>query len=194
MFAHCLNQGWVEIIVGCMFSGKTEEFIRRVRRAELAKQKLLVFKHSWDSRYQERDIASHAGTIFDAYPAESVEDIKKILEDKKDVKIVAIDEVQFFSEDIIPFVEELANSGKRVILAGLDQDFKGDPFNVVMKLLVKAELIEKLHAICTLCGSPASKTQRIINGKPAKATDSIILVGASECYEARCRKCHVVSS
>lgn len=190
MFAHCLNQGWVEVVTGCMFSGKSEELIRRVRRAKFAKQGILVFKHAWDDRYKSRDISSHCGNSIDAIPISTVEEIEDVVKRTIDVKLIAIDEVQFFDESIVNFIEKMAKSGKRVIVAGLDQDFKGEPFKIVMELLAKSELIQKFNAICSVCSAPASRTQRLVNGKPAKASDPIVLVGATNFYEARCRKCH----
>ncbi len=186
------QSGWVEVICGSMFSGKSEELIRRVRRTQFAKQKAQVFKPAIDNRYSEESVVSHNGTSVLAYPVESSLAILERTE--SDTEVVAIDEVQFFDENIVEVVEELAARGKRVIVAGLDQDFKGEPFGHVPALMALAETVTKLQAVCAACGSPASRTQRLINGQPASYDDPIILVGASESYEPRCRHCHVVKN
>jgi thymidine kinase len=184
------QNGWIELICGSMFSGKSEELIRRVRRATYAKQKVQVFKPMIDNRYSEESVVSHNGTAELAESVgRSVEILKSVL---PETEVVAIDEVQFFDEDIIPVAQELADQGLRVIVAGLDQDFKGEPFGPVPKMMALAEHVTKLQAICMVCGSPASRTQRLINGKPASYDDPVILVGASESYEPRCRHCHEV--
>ncbi|GIN86490.1 thymidine kinase [Heyndrickxia sporothermodurans] len=186
------HSGWIEVICGSMFSGKSEELIRRVRRAQFAKQEIAVFKPQLDNRYSKEAVVSHNGTSVIAHPIERASDIfKKIT---SNVDIIAIDEAQFFDEEIVDVVQTLANSGHRIILAGLDQDFRGVPFGPMPKLMAIAELVTKLQAVCTVCGSPASRTQRLINGKPACADDPVILVGASEAYEARCRHHHEVPS
>ncbi|GEL04762.1 thymidine kinase [Rummeliibacillus stabekisii] len=184
------QNGWIEVICGSMFSGKSEELIRRVRRAQFAKQKIVVFKPKIDNRYSEEAVVSHNGTTVIAYPISQSTDMWDYLSD--DVDVVAIDEAQFFGEDIIATVQQLANHGYRVILAGLDQDFKGVPFGPMPQLMAIAEQVTKLQAVCSVCGSPASRTQRLINGQPAKADDPVILVGAAEAYEPRCRHHHVV--
>lgn len=184
------HSGWIEVICGSMFSGKSEELIRRVRRAQFAKMKVLVFKPAIDNRYSETNVVSHNGNSEDAFAVKSSLDILDRLD--KDTQCVAIDEVQFFDDHIVPVAQKLANEGYRVICAGLDQDFKGEPFGPISKLLAVAEYITKLQAICMSCGSPASRTQRLINGEPAHIQDPIILVGASESYEPRCRHCHEV--
>ena len=187
------NCGWIEVITGSMFSGKSEELIKRLRRLKYANRKMVVFKHSIDSRYDDSKVASHSLNFIEAEPVSSILEMRKILKEKySDVEVVGIDEVQFFGDDIVEFCEELADLGKRVIVAGLDQDFKGDPFTPMDKLLAKAEFIDKFNAICMVCGSPASRTQRLVNGEPAYSDDTIVKVGASESYEARCRKCHIV--
>ncbi|MCK6259237.1 thymidine kinase [Fictibacillus sp. KIGAM418] len=184
------QNGWVEVICGSMFSGKSEELIRRVRRAKYGKLEVQVFKPLIDNRYSEESVVSHNGTAVIAQPVEKSVDILKNV--SPDTEVVAIDEIQFFDEDVISVVQELADHGIRVIAAGLDQDFRGEPFGPMPKLLALAESVTKLHAICMVCGSPASRTQRLINGKPASYDDPIILVGASESYEPRCRHCHEV--
>lgn len=185
--------GWIEVITGSMFSGKSEELIKRFRRLKYANRKIVIFKHSSDSRYDETKVASHSLNFIEAEPVDSIIKMEKLMEEKYyDVEVVGIDEVQFFGEEIVDFCEKLADSGKRVIVAGLDQDFKGDPFKPMDKLLAKAEFVDKFNAICMVCGSPASRTQRLVNGEPAYSDDSIVKVGASESYEARCRKCHIV--
>jgi thymidine kinase len=173
-----------------MFSGKTEELIRRLRRAEIAKQRVQVFSHSLDTRYGESQVASHSGSNFDATPVKTAAQIFEKLDPQ--TTVVAIDEAQFFDWEIADVVNELANRGIRVILAGLDTDFRAEPFGPMPLLMAQAEQVEKLSAICVVCGEPASRTQRLINGKPAQYDDPIILVGASEVYEARCRQHHQV--
>lgn len=182
--------GWVEVICGSMFSGKSEELIRRVRRTQFAKQEIAVYKPKLDNRYSDESVVSHNGT---SVIAKAVEDSSLILDDlKPEVDVVAIDEVQFFDEGIVDVVQKLANSGYRVILAGLDQDFRGEPFGPMPDLMSIAEQVTKLQAVCAVCGSPASRTQRLINGEPACYDDPVILVGASEAYEPRCRHHHEV--
>lgn len=184
--------GWIEVITGCMFAGKTEELIKRIRVLEYAKQKIYVFKPSLDNRYRSDEIASHAGSHYQCYVLQNdLSPIKDIISNPN-VDVVVIDEVQFFNEEIVSICEQLANAKKRVIVAGLDTDFRGEPFPVVASLMAKAEFVTKLSAVCNQCGAPATRTQRLINGKPAHYHDPIILVGAKECYEARCRSCHCV--
>ncbi|WP_374722832.1 thymidine kinase [Peribacillus tepidiphilus] len=184
------QSGWIELICGSMFSGKSEELIRRVRRTQFAKQKTVVFKPIIDNRYAEEAVVSHNGTSVMAIPIEKSTDIFNHIDETLDV--IAIDEVQFFDEEIVDVAQHLADSGYRVILAGLDQDFRGEPFGPVPKLLSLAETVTKLQAVCAVCGSPASRTQRLVNGKPASYDEPIILVGASESYEPRCRHHHEV--
>lgn len=182
--------GWIEVICGSMFSGKTEELIRRIKRAVIAKQRVQVFKPSIDNRYDAVQVASHSGAYFSAIPVQGVAEMREQLNDE--AEIVAIDEIQFFEPEVLLFCQQLAESGKRVIVAGLDLDFRGEPFGPMPQLLAEAEIIDKLQAICLVCGTPASRTQRLINGEPASYYDPIILVGATENYEARCRKHHHV--
>ncbi len=184
------NGGWIEVICGSMFSGKTEELIRRLRRAQIAKQNIQVFKPAMDTRYAKREVTSHNGVQIEATPVEDTAQIRTML--KPDTTVVAVDEAQFFDDEIVAFCEELAEQGLRVIVAGLDMDFRGAPFGPMPQFLAKAEQVDKLQAICVKCGGPASRTQRLINGRPAAYDDPIIMVGASEVYEARCRGCHEV--
>ena len=182
--------GWIELICGSMFSGKTEELIRRIKRAQIARQKVQVFKPALDTRYGELQVSSHNGLQIDAVAVPSSRDILDLVDEDTDV--VAVDEVQFFDWEIAPVCNELADSGKRVLLAGLDTDFRAEPFGPMPLLMAQAEMVDKLSAICVICGAPASRTQRLIDGQPARYNDPVILVGASEVYEARCRHCHVV--
>lgn len=190
MYVTSSQKGWIEVICGSMFSGKSEELIRRVRRAQFAKQKIAVFKPAIDNRYSEEAVVSHNGTTVIANPIASSQDIWEHVSDEYDV--FGIDEAQFFDEGIIEAVQSLANHGFRVIVAGLDQDFRGIPFGPMPQLMAIAEHVTKLQAVCTVCGSPASRTQRLINGEPAAFNDPVILVGASEAYEPRCRHHHEV--
>jgi len=182
--------GWIELICGSMFSGKTEELIRRVRRAKIARQHVQVFKPALDTRYTIEAVTSHNGLGVEAVPVQSASEIEKLLQ--PETNVVAIDEAQFFGWDIIEVCQKLADRGIRVIVAGLDMDFRGEPFGPMPVLMAQAEHVEKLQAICVVCGGPASRTQRLINGQPAAYDDPIILVGGSESYEARCRRCHQV--
>lgn len=182
--------GWIEVICGSMFSGKTEELIRRIKRAVIARQTVQVFKPSIDDRYDAVKVASHGGSYYSAAPVQGVSQMRELIRD--DAEVVAIDEAQFFNEELLDFCRERAEAGQRVIVAGLDQDFRGEPFGPMPQLLAEAEHVDKLQAICLVCGAPASRTQRLINGQPASFHDPIILVGATENYEARCRKHHQV--
>jgi thymidine kinase len=173
-----------------MFCGKTEELIRLARRALIARQKVQVFKHSLDDRYAIERVTSHDGAAIEALPVKTADEITANL--MPDTTVVAIDEVQFFDMAIVPLVEQLAARGVRVILAGLDMDFRGEPFGPMPALLSRAEDVVKLHAICMVCGEQASRTQRLVDGQPARYDDPIILVGAKESYEARCREHHIV--
>jgi thymidine kinase len=184
------HSGSLEVITGSMFCGKTDELIRRLRRARIARQKVQVFKPSIDNRYSVQKVTSHAGGEFDALPIQHAADILTNLD--PDTTVAAIDEAQFFDIEIIPIVQQLADSGLRVIVAGLDTDFRGEPFGPMPILMSKAEVVDKLHAICMVCGEPASRTQRLVNGQPAFYDDPVVIVGASEMYEARCRQHHLV--
>jgi len=182
--------GSVELICGSMFCGKTEELIRRVRRAIIGKQPVQAFKPSLDDRYGIASVTSHDGQTIHAQPVVLPAEIFTLLHPS--TTVVAIDEIQFFDATIVAVVEELAGRGLRVIVAGLDMDFRGEPFGSMPQLLCRAEEVTKLHAICTVCGEQASRTQRLVNGRPAHYNDPVILVGASEKYEARCRAHHIV--
>ncbi len=183
-------KGHIELICGSMFSGKSEELIRRVKRAQIARQKVQVFAHAIDTRYGSAKVASHSGFDLDAHP---VQDATQILEQlEPDVQVVAIDEGQFFDWKISDVVNDLANRGIRVILAGLDTDFRGEPFGPMPLLMAMAEQVEKLNAICMVCGADDSRTQRLVNGQPAAYDDPLVVVGANEMYEARCRHHHEV--
>lgn len=184
------THGSIEVVCGSMFSGKTDELIRRLVRATIAKQKVQVFKPAIDIRYAVEKVTSHAGSNFDAIPVEKAEDIYKNLE--ADTTVVGIDEAQFFDPEIVQVAQELASKSIRVLVAGLDMDFKGEPFGPMPVLMSLAEDVAKLHAICMVCGDEASRTQRLVNDKPARYDDPIVIVGASEMYEARCREHHEV--
>ncbi|HED08863.1 MAG TPA: thymidine kinase [Ignavibacteria bacterium] len=177
------NTGWIEVIAGCMFSGKTEELIRRLRRAKIAKQNVKIFKPKIDTRYSDKKIVSHSEQ---SLPSVLLEDINDVIELSKDAQVIGIDEAQFFSNDIIDICNQLAGNGKRVIVAGLDQDYRGIPFEPMPQLLSIAEYITKTLAICVECGNPADKTQR------KTESSERVIVGASDIYEARCRKCHYI--
>lgn len=181
--------GRLEAIVGPMFSGKSEELIRRVNRALIAGQEVQVFKPAIDDRYDAAAVASHSGRRMEALPVEGSSAIRPLLSDG--VRLVAFDECQFFGDEVVELALELVAEGKRVIVAGLDLDFRGEPFGPIPNLLAHAELVEKLTAICH-CGRQATRTQRLLAGSPAHYDDPIILVGAAESYEPRCRECHVV--
>ena len=184
------RDGWIETISGCMFAGKTEELIRRIKVLEFAKKEIMVFKPVIDNRYSETKVVSHAGSSVESYViSEAIEILEMV---KPTTQVVAIDEVQFFDNDICAVCNELADRGIRVMAAGLDTDFRGEPFGPMPKLMTEAEFVTKLAAVCNKCGAPATRTQRIVNGKPASYNDPIIMVGAAESYEARCRHCHEV--
>jgi thymidine kinase len=187
---HSYKGGWIEVVCGSMFSGKTEELIRRIRRARIAKQKVQVFKPSLDDRYHVEQVSSHNGLQWEAVPVGNARDILDRL--ASGTTVVAVDEAQFFDWELSKVCNELAERGLRVILAGLDMDFRGEPFGPMPLLMAEAEEVTKLQAICVVCGAPASRTQRLIDSQPAGYDDPIILVGGSESYEARCRLCHQV--
>ena len=184
------EDGSIELICGSMFSGKTEELIRRARRARIAKQKVQVFKPAIDDRYEVEKLASHDGLSFDAVSVGQAAEILDRVDE--DTQVVIVDEVQFLDHGIIQVCNVLADAGKRVIVAGLDNNFRGEPFGPVPFLMAQADVVDKLHAICVVCGAPATRTQRLIDGRPAWYDDPIIMVAASEVYEARCRRCHEV--
>lgn len=186
------KKGWIEVITGPMFAGKSEELIRRIKRLEYAHKKTLVFKPKIDNRYSENEIVSHSKIKTRSINIETAQDILKYVD--CDTEAVVIDEVQFLDHEIVHVVEDLANRGIRVIVAGLDRDFRGEPFQNMPELLALAEDVTKLTAICMRCGAPATRTQRLVNGEPASYDDPIIIVGASESYEPRCRHCHEVKN
>ena len=187
------HDGWIEVICGSMFAGKTEELIRRIKRINYANKEALVFKPVIDNRYSNDEVVSHSMQKISSYPVNNTAEAKAIIEKRDKLPYaVAFDEAQFFDEALVLYAEELANKGVRVIIAGLDLDFRGEPFGIMPALLARAEYITKLHAICQVCGEPATRTQRIIDGKPAHYNDPTILVSASEKYEARCRHHHQV--
>lgn len=178
-----VDTGWIEVIAGCMFSGKTEELIRRLRRAQIAKLKVKIFKPKIDDRYSKENIVSHSEQ---SLPSSIVTTPQEIFAQSQDAQVIGIDEAQFFDNSLIEICDQLADQGKRVIIAGLDQDYKGIPFEPMPQLLSIAEYITKTLAICVQCGNPADKTQRKV------AHAERVLVGADDSYEARCRKCHYV--
>ena len=179
-FSYFQTRGWIEIVVGSMFSGKTEELIRRLRRAEYARQKIQVFKPTIDDRYHQSDVTSHNKNSIVAVPVKDSEDIWNHLAD--DTKVVGIDEGQFFDQNLVKVVQDLADRGIRVIIAGLDTDWQGKPFEPIPTLMAIAENVTKQHAVCVVCGAPASRTQRTAGG------NSQVLVASSDAYEARCRE------
>ncbi|GGJ71621.1 thymidine kinase [Deinococcus aquiradiocola] len=193
--------GHLEVIVGPMFSGKSEELIRRLNRAVIARQRVAVFKPAIDDRYHSTHVASHAGRVTPAIAAHSTAQVRELLRGHGELldlgepglpDVVGFDEAQFFDAGLVPLALELADQGVRVILAGLDLDFRAEPFGVMPDLLSRAESVEKLTAICVVCGAPATRTQRLIGGQPARRGDPVVMVGAAESYEARCRVHHVV--
>lgn len=184
--------GWIEVICGGMSCGKSEELIRRIKRARIARMPIQVFKPALDTRWSQREVVSRNGTSQDAVVVERAKDILNKVE--RTTCVVAVDEAQFFDDELVNVCQTLANRGIRVIVAGLDQDFRGEPFGPIPKLMAIAEVVDKLRAICVICGNQASRTQRIVNGRPASYNDPLILVGARENYEARCRRCHKVSN
>jgi len=186
-----LTGGWIEVIAGVMFSGKSEELIRRVRRSLIAKKRVQVFKSHLDDRYSGvYAVGSHDGRAIEAIPVDSTEQIALRLNPL--AQVVAIDEVQFLDGGIVALANSLANRGRRVILAGTDTDFRGEPFGPMPQLMCVAEVVDKLHAICVLCGAPATRNQRLIDGKPARYDSQQLMVGGADAYEARCRSCHKI--
>ncbi len=185
--------GWIEVISGVMFSGKSEELIRRVRRAIIARKRVQVFKSHLDERYAGIfSVSSHDGRTVEAIPVDSAAQISSRVDPT--AQVIAIDEAQFLDPDVVSLSTALARRGRRVILAGTDTDFRGEPFGPMPQLLAVAEIVDKLHAICVCCGNPASRNQRLIGGVPAPYDSPVIMVGSAESYEARCRHCHQVPS
>ncbi|MDH3455740.1 MAG: thymidine kinase [Gemmatimonadota bacterium] len=188
---HATRPGWVEVISGVMFSGKSEELIRRVRRAVIARKQVQVFKSHLDDRYKGLyRVTTHDGISVEAQPADSASEIMR--EVRSDTEVVAVDEAQFLDRGITEVCSALARRGVRVIVAGTDTDFRGEPFGAMPSLMATAEVVDKLHAICVKCGDPACRNQRLIDGRPARYDSPTIMVGGSETYEARCRHCHDV--
>ena len=188
---HGTRPGWIEVIAGGMFSGKSEELIRGVRRAVLAKKKVQVFKSHLDDRYGGiYSVTTHDGIAAEAHPVISATEIMRLV--RPDVSVIAIDEAQFLDDGIVDVASALADRGVRVILAGTDTDFRGEPFGAMPHLMAIAEIVDKLHAICVVCGDPACRNQRLIDGRPAPWNSPTIMVGGSAAYEARCRHCHRV--
>jgi thymidine kinase len=186
-----MHPGWIEVISGVMFSGKSEELIRRVRRATIAKRKVQVFKSHLDARYAGLyTVSSHDGREFEASPVDSAGEIFRLV--RPETEIIAIDEAQFLDSQILKVATALAGRGVRVILAGTDTDFRGEPFGSMGELMAIAELVDKLQAICVICGDPACRNQRLIDGKPARYDSPTIMIGGRESYQARCRHCHSV--
>ena len=185
-----LTHGSIEVITGSMFSGKTDELIRRLVRATIAKQRVQVFKPVIDVRYAVEKVTSHTGSNFNAIPIRHSREIFGRLD--VDTTVIAIDEAQFIDDEIIAVTRQLTERGIRVIVAGLDMDFRGEPFGPIPTLMAQAEHVDKLQAICMVCGEPASRTQRLVDGKPARYDDPVVIVGAAELYEARCRAHHEV--
>lgn len=188
---HGTRPGWIEVIAGVMFSGKSEELIRRVRRAAIARKRVQVFKSHLDARYAGLySISTHDGLTVEAEPVDSAEQVMRAV--RAGTEVAAVDEAQFLDEGIVDVADALADRGVRVILAGTDVDFRGLPFGAMATLMCIAEVVDKLHAICVVCGGPASRNQRLINGEPAPWNSPTIMVGGRESYEARCRHCHKV--
>ena len=187
------NSGWIEVVTGSMFSGKTEELLRRLRRAEIAGQSVATFSPAVDDRYGETTVGSHAGRQKPAtvVPPEG-EGVWEIRERLTDEDVVAIDEANFFSSELVAVCQRLADDGRRVLVSGIDQTYRGEPFEPLPQLMAVAEYVDKLRAICAVCGEPATRNQRLVDGDPAHADDPTIVVGAEESYEARCRNCHIL--
>lgn len=191
MTASGFSGGWIEVVAGVMFSGKSEELMRRVRRAMIARKRVQVFKSHLDSRYAGLfAVSSHDGRTVEALPVDSSLQVSQRIDPL--AQVIAIDEAQFLDDGIVQVATSLAERGRRVILAGLDTDFRGEPFGPMPDLMAIAETVDKLNAICVLCGAPATRTQRLIDGEPASWDSPTIMVGGRESYEARCRACHVV--
>ena len=180
--------GSIEVVCGPMFAGKTEELIRRLRRAKIAGLNIVCFKPIVDDRYSLNDVVSHDGSVIKAIAVRKSSEMWDYITEETDV--VAVDEAQFFDNDLVEYCQIMANKGIRVILSGLDNDFRGLPFGPMPRLMSIAEYVTKLTAICVKCKQPASRTQRLVDGEPAKHDDDIIKVGTKESYEARCRSCH----
>ncbi|QEH62373.1 thymidine kinase [Spiroplasma chinense] len=188
------KRGWIELITGCMFAGKTEEFIRRLQRYKYAKQDVLVFKPKIDDRYSKNDVQSHSGMSIKSIPVASSEELREYVFAQEHVDIIGVDEVQFMDTGIVDILSEIADQGIIVIANGLDKDYRNNPFRNVDKLLVQAEYVDKLTSICHSCGGNANRTQRIVDGVPAKLNEPLVVISANEKYEARCRHCYIEPS
>lgn len=186
------NEGTVEVIAGSMFAGKTTELIRRLNIMTYTDKKILAFRAAIDNRYDETQIATHNGTKFPAHAVNNAKEAALIFKDNSDAAVVAFDEIQFMDESIIEFIDELATRGVRVICAGLNTDFRGEPFPIMKELMARAEFITKLESVCNACGAPGTRSQRLVNKKPANWSDPVVVIGAQEAYEPRCRHCHEV--
>lgn len=186
------NSGWIEVITGSMFSGKTEELLRRLRRAEIAGQEVAVFTPAIDGRYGDEAIGSHDGRSWDAIAIDPETDLERVFGACNGEQVVAFDEANFFSDSLVDVCEQLAADGRRVIVSGTDQTYRGEPFHPLPELISVAEYVEKFRAICAVCGEPATRNQRFVDGEPAHVDDPTILVGSEESYEARCRHCHTL--
>ena len=190
---HAITQsGWIEVITGSMFSGKTEELLRRLRRAEIAGQEVAVFTPAIDDRYGESHVGSHDGRRWEAVAIDPDGDLEAVTDSLNGEQVVAFDEANFFAENLISLCEKLAADGRRVIVSGTDQTFRGEPYEPLPQLVALAEYVEKFQAICACCGEPATRNQRLVDGKPAHVDDPTTLVGAEKSYEARCRHCHTL--
>ncbi|QBQ08184.1 thymidine kinase [Spiroplasma gladiatoris] len=186
------KRGWIELITGCMFAGKTEEFIRRLKRYQYAKQTVIVFKPEIDTRYSIEDVVSHSGIKIPAYSIKNSKEILEILNKNKNVDVIGVDEIQFLDLNIVDILNQVANKGIIVITNGLDKDFRNNPFQNVDRLLYEAEYVDKLSSICHSCGGNANRTQRIVNGVPAKKDEPLVAISGNDKYEARCRHCYIV--
>jgi len=187
------NSGWIEVVTGSMFSGKTEEVLRRLRRAEIAGQEVAAFKPAVDDRYGETTVGSHVGRQWNAavVPSEG-EGVWEIRDELDGEDVVAVDEANFFGPELVDVCQRLADGGRRVVVSGIDQTYRGEPFEPLPQLMAVAEYVDKLQAICSQCGEPATRNQRLVEGEPAHVDDPTIVVGAEESYEARCRNCHTL--
>ena len=186
------NSGWVEVITGCMFSGKTEELLRRLRRAEIADQEVATFKPAVDDRYGEATVGTHNGRKWEATVVDPETELWEIPDQLNGEEVVAFDEANFFTDELVDLCEFLAADDRRVIVSGTDQTFRAEPFEPLPRIITLAEYVDKYQAICARCGEPATRNQRLIGGDPAHVEDPTIMVGADESYEARCRDCHTL--
>lgn len=186
------NSGWIEVVTGSMFSGKTEELLRRLRRAEIAGQAVAVFTPALDDRFGDDTVGSHDGRRWEAVAIDPESDLERVDDELNGEQVVAFDEANFFDSGLVEVCERLAADGRRVIVSGTDQTYRGEPFEPLPQLMAVAEYVEKFQAICAVCGEPATRNQRLVDGEPAHVDEPTILVGAAESYEARCRHCHTL--